>query len=387
MKLNIKTGYGQLTAVPLTEPASVLVSSDAPALASERAVSPEVPYHHQPLGPSDLPQVTEQPEAALGTTSTDSAETLTNPRRSTRKRKPKQREEVISLVERAALKRQNRDRDREVPQRRDTTMQDPDEHDATEDPDELADALADALAGAEITTENRPHATADDGAVLEPPFNFPLAKPRRPLYAVYANSHSHWFARLALLVTAFLHTRQNVSFRSCAILLALLNSIFLALGVITFDNELPLTLDTVLRKFELEDRFIIYPLCKKCHRIFQPNIPSDSVCPDCDEELFRTISNSVFRSITGCNAPPPPPFLVTPIQVLSSLLVDCLSKPGIEHTVESYSKTRILQADIKTDISDGEIWKNAKCPDGTKFFDRNDDSGELRIGVTMSLDW
>ncbi len=35
-------------------------------------------------------------------------------------------------------------------------MRDPDEHDATEDPDELADALADALAGAEITTENRP---------------------------------------------------------------------------------------------------------------------------------------------------------------------------------------------------------------------------------------
>ncbi len=55
--------------------------------------------------------------------------------------------------------------------------------------------------------------------------------------------------------------------------------------------------------------------------------------------------------------------------------------------IEVHPKMRIRQPDMMTDISDEAIWENTKCPDGTKFFDRNDNSGELCIGVTMSLDW
>lgn len=111
-----------------------------------------------------------------------------------------------------------------------------------QDPDDLADALARAqvfpTTRREVAQPNR------DGAMLEPPIEFPLPNPRRPLYDIYTQSHTHCFARLGLLVTAFLHTRQNVSFRSCAIILALLNSIFLAVGIVSFEDQIPTSLDS-----------------------------------------------------------------------------------------------------------------------------------------------
>ncbi len=76
-----------------------------------------------------------------------------------------------------------------------------------------------------------PHATADDGRGIGASLQLPSRETSKAIGTPFTpNSHSHWFARLALLVTAFLHTRQECLFRSCAILLALLNSIFLAPG-------------------------------------------------------------------------------------------------------------------------------------------------------------
>ncbi len=78
---------------------------------------------------------------------------------------------------------------------------------------------------------------------------------------------------------------------------------------------------------------------------------------------------------------------MAPLQVLSSLLANFLSLPGFEDLIDKYPKTRPRTAGRKTDIFDGNICREAVCPDGSKFFDPNDSSGELRIGVTMSLDW
>ena len=88
-------------------------------------------------------------------------------------------------------------------------------------------------------------------------------------------------------------------------------------------------------------------------------------------------------------APAPVPELCAPIQPLSSLLVEFLSRPGMEEVVEKYWKTRPKSpAGQRSDIMDGDLWKSLEGPDGKLFFDaEGDKSGELRIGVTLGIDW
>ncbi|TDL19286.1 hypothetical protein BD410DRAFT_443930 [Rickenella mellea] len=182
------------------------------------------------------------------------------------------------------------------------------------------------------------------------------------------------------------HLGHHVSFRACNILLFCLNAIFLFLNLITIDNQMPVNLGTVLKKLELGDRFVVYPICHLCHRIFRPDIPTTAVCPDCDSALFKVSSSTVFERIKRRPAPAPTPVCAAPIQVLSSLLVDFLSQPRNEDALEEW-KTRTHEPGKYKDIMDGNIWRSMKCPDGSLFFDPSDDSGELRLGVTLSLDW
>ncbi len=54
-----------------------------------------------------------------------------------------------------------------------------------------------------------------------------------------------------------------------AILLALLKSGFLVLEAIPIESQLPLSLATVHRQLDLEDRFTVFPICQKCHKFSQ----------------------------------------------------------------------------------------------------------------------
>ncbi|TDL13710.1 hypothetical protein BD410DRAFT_734965 [Rickenella mellea] len=220
---------------------------------------------------------------------------------------------------------------------------------------------------------------------LPPPEDIPLAEPRRDAQEIYDTSHDIWFIRILLTLVAFLHTKYHVSFRACDILLSCLNIIFLSLKLIDENTQIPRNLGTVMKKLDLEDRFTNYPICHICHRIFKPNIPVNSVCPDCDTALFKATSPTIFQRVTGKAPPPPPPVSAAPIQVLSSLLVDFLAQPGIEAAAEKW-KARTHEPGKYKDIMDGNIWKSSACADGTPFFDGSDESGELRLGVTLSLD-
>jgi hypothetical protein len=231
-----------------------------------------------------------------------------------------------------------------------------------------------------------PDTQEEDDATLEPPEHILLAEPRRDSQDIYNDSHPLWFIRILLMLVAFLHTRYHVSFRACDILLSCLNLIFLHLDLIDVDSQIPKSLRTVIKRFDLDDRFTVYPICHICHRIFKPGIPSNAMCPDCDAALFKAISPTLFERIRGKPAPPAPPVCAAPIQVLSSLLVDFLAQPGIETAAEEW-KSRVEEPGKYKDIMDGEVWRTMKCADGSLFFDAADDSEELRLGVTMSLDW
>ena len=59
----------------------------------------------------------------------------------------------------------------------------------------------------------------------------------------------------------------------------------------------------------------------------------------------------------------------------------------MEETIDAYWKERQSPLGKRCDIMDGEIWLTAKLKDGRQFFDQQDMTGDLRIGVTMHLDW
>ncbi|KAG2113236.1 hypothetical protein DEU56DRAFT_749141 [Suillus clintonianus] len=203
---------------------------------------------------------------------------------------------------------------------------------------------------------------------------------------VYQDAHPDWFGRIIIILVAILHAKHRVSFRACALILHCVTIILLSLGILHPTQPLPTTLNTVIHRLDLHDRFTIYPVCGHCHRIFPTDIPTNALCPDCDSRLFKPVSDRLFRMVTGRKAQRPPPVCAAPIQVPSSLLADFLARGGNKAACESW-KSRTVKPGELHDISDGAVWRTIQGPDETPFFSGMETSQELRIGVTMSLDW
>ena len=168
-----------------------------------------------------------------------------------------------------------------------------------------------------------------------------------------------------------------------------LNSIFVYLDLFPSDNialHIPISLATVIKRLGLEDRFHTYPICAQCHTICDRSIPISACCPRCRKALFNPASCSLFKCVTGQAPPLPPPNCAAPLRTLSSLLHNFFLQDGIEDVVEMW-KHREADPCFLTDIMDGYIWNNLKDKDGKKFFDANLETSEIRLGVTLSLDW
>lgn len=204
------------------------------------------------------------------------------------------------------------------------------------------------------------------------------------------SSHDLWYCRLILVGVAFLHTRHFVSFQACAMVLTCLNMVLVALGLVHSSRPLPRTLMTVFDRLEIIDQFEIRPTCSSCHALFPVNISPDSSCLTCDKPLFKAASANIYQRLSG-RSPKPSPEVVTPYRSLSSLLEEFVARPGYERKCEVWRTRSPPPPGELHDISDGNIWNTVKGPDNKPFFDKPGSNitepGELRLGVTLSLDW
>jgi hypothetical protein len=79
------------------------------------------------------------------------------------------------------------------------------------------------------------------------------------------------------------------------------------------------------------------------------------------------------------------PHLVQPIQPLSVGLHEFFARPKMVRVVNAWKTRRIVDGELNT-IYGGNVWQAIEGPDGTPFFS-GDANQEIRLGVTLSLDW
>ncbi|KAK6984574.1 hypothetical protein R3P38DRAFT_2413771, partial [Favolaschia claudopus] len=185
------------------------------------------------------------------------------------------------------------------------------------------------------------------------------------------------------LLVAFLHTRSHVSFRACALVLLALRLLFAAIpGNILGADSFPRQLSTVFLDLGLRDRFKVHPICFMCHRIFDAVNDSTSLCPDCGNEIYRPLTQSLFRRLFGNNTEEDD----ESIQPTRQLLAHLFSRPGVVAAVNSW-KTRERNTEELRCIQDGAVWNTIKGHDDRLFFFGGNSDKELRIGVSFNFDW
>ena len=103
-------------------------------------------------------------------------------------------------------------------------------------------------------------------------------------------------------------------------------------------------------------------------------MPARTHCVNCEEKLHFTSQKGEIK-----------PEAEVPYRSLSSLLQELLSQPGMEDEMDRW-KTDPPRKGRKREMYHGRVWDELRTHDGEAFFDP-DQEDELRIGLTISLDW
>ncbi|KAJ6565709.1 hypothetical protein B0H10DRAFT_2112485 [Mycena sp. CBHHK59/15] len=193
-----------------------------------------------------------------------------------------------------------------------------------------------------------------------------------------------------MYMVAFLHTRHRVTFRAAGLILLCLGFIFSSLvGNFAAAVEMPRTLKTVFSKFDINDHFAVLPICFHCHHVFELDI---------EEEVFGGTKRHNYDAWEDADADPedsddPPgsgkrkPYMVSPIQLLSTGLQEFFKRPGMVSAVNSWRTRTEVDGELRC-MQDARVWKELKDGDGYSFFfSPKAEEEEIRLGVSFSLDW
>jgi hypothetical protein len=245
--------------------------------------------------------------------------------------------------------------------------------------------------GSDVSIPNLQSATdmpADITNLLVLPSGFPIGSPSKSPLDLYCNAHQSWFVRLIfLLVVAVLHTRHHVTYHTCSLLLFMLSLIFVHLSLTPPENQIPVMLNTVLLKLNLQDQFTINPVCNICQWIFKPNMPHGSQCPDCQNNLFIVSLSILFQCITGKSLPLPPPRLLVPIQTLFSLLTEAFTHGPLEDQIQEWMDYTLTPGHY-TGFMDSCVAQELKDHSSNLFFHPASlIEDKIHLGVTWSIDW
>ncbi|KAK6987671.1 hypothetical protein R3P38DRAFT_2574601 [Favolaschia claudopus] len=227
-----------------------------------------------------------------------------------------------------------------------------------------------------------------------------LSPESQAILRMAAKYHPIWYIRAVMYLVGILHTEHHVSFAACDLVLRSVRFLFehaADKSLLASPTPMSQTLTNVLSKLDLRDGFSVHPTCYSCHKIFSPDTGTDVYCEDCEEPLFDTVDDAAgeedqppVNPIPPLIPPPkvqtPKPILVCPIQLPSRALVDFFKIPGMFRAVNSW-KTRVQVPGEMRCMQDGAVWDEMRGADGQRFFYGPSAEDEIRLGVTLSLDW
>ncbi|KAI0072971.1 hypothetical protein K474DRAFT_1686422 [Panus rudis PR-1116 ss-1] len=185
------------------------------------------------------------------------------------------------------------------------------------------------------------------------------------------------------MLVIWLHTHFQLPFKACNAVLYVF-SVILNFLCIPLDPPMFTTLPTIMEKMDIEPSFNILPVCVTCKRPYPENTAS---CFHCQEALYDKTPTVNQRSKGRTEREIPKPRLRYPYLSLSSQLANLV--PDIEDSLDEWRRVARKPGEY-TDQFDGRVCQEVKGPDDLPFF-RPDlaemPDGELRIGLTMGLDW
>ncbi|KAJ2929408.1 hypothetical protein H1R20_g7676, partial [Candolleomyces eurysporus] len=183
---------------------------------------------------------------------------------------------------------------------------------------------------------------------------------------------------LYLLVT-WLHVQFHLPFRACTALINVVLLILKSYGVM-FSTAPVTTLPRIMSKLNVEPTIHLLPICPTCLEVYPNRKSTPSSCILCSTTIFKPASSSQeTRS----------PVLQFPYMSIESQLAMILAVPGVEEEMDRWQSIPRYKGHY-TDIFDGAVARQLQAHDGTLFFsneDRNGPNGELRIGLTLGVDW
>ncbi|KAJ7774087.1 hypothetical protein B0H16DRAFT_1450890 [Mycena metata] len=201
--------------------------------------------------------------------------------------------------------------------------------------------------------------------------------------------HPNPVVYLIHVVVLWLHTQFHLPFRACNALLAIFALAFQAGGA-PITPPIRTTLPTIIHHLGAELSIQILPVCPSCLEVYPVSSPRDAICTKCSHPLFPTAPTS---SQARNNTAPENPrlYLQFPTKSLAEQLATLLSTEGIETEIEnSLGKAKARVPGVWKNIFDGKICQELPTAAGSRFFFPSEEevaAGELRIGVTMGVDW
>lgn len=237
----------------------------------------------------------------------------------------------------------------------------------------LAVPIAQCVPGYKLAENTPDPFFAEDVLPLRPPVPIDRIHPMPGVFLVY-------------LLVSWLHLQFHLPFRACNVILGVFVLVIRAFGV-TINPPALSTLPSVMTKLDLEPEFRIFPVCPTCLEVYPDGKHTPGICSRCNSFIYKARPLNARSSAEAA----PTPLLRFPFKSLESQLIALLAVPGVETELDKW-RTADRTSEVYKDIYDGNICKNLKGHDGQRFFcndpvDKAGPDGELRIGVTLGVDW
>ncbi|THU85280.1 hypothetical protein K435DRAFT_806048, partial [Dendrothele bispora CBS 962.96] len=195
---------------------------------------------------------------------------------------------------------------------------------------------------------------------------------------------------LLYMLVAWLHTQFHLPFRACKAVLVVVRLALSSVGAV-LDEPVVTTLPSVMQHLGIESDFRILPVCPRCQEVYPASTEKSALCLSCNEPLFKTEPTPGQQRRGIPTREDPKPCLQFPVKSISEQLASMLSVPGVEDEMDKVFETFANhQPGQYRTIFDGKVCRELRSADGSLFFSpsqREREDGEMRIGLTMGVDW